>query len=55
MFKNRINNYQYDNMEYQRLYFLLEESERKLKNLNNRLRRVENFLGLRNEDKEEKE
>lgn len=35
----------------QRLIYDLEETIHKLKNLNNRLRRVENYLGLRNDDK----
>ena len=35
----------------QRLFYQFEETNRKLRNLNNRLRRLENYLGLRNEDK----
>lgn len=41
----------YDNMAYQKILYELEEVNRKLRNLNNRLRRVEGFLGLRNDDK----
>lgn len=41
----------YENNQMQRLFYQLEETNRKLRNLNNRLRRIENFLGLRNEDK----
>lgn len=35
----------------QRLNYQLEESNRKIRNLNNRLKRVENYLGLRIDDK----
>ncbi|MGM9972022.1 MAG: hypothetical protein ACI35W_06405 [Anaeroplasmataceae bacterium] len=52
MFRNRNNNYDY-NMEYQRFFYEIEELNRKLRNLNNRLRRIESFLGLRNEDEME--
>lgn len=48
LFRNRNNqNYQYGNIELERLYYQLEEANRKIRNLNNRLRRVESFLGLR--------
>ncbi|MFI3329893.1 MAG: hypothetical protein R3Y05_05370 [bacterium] len=58
MFKRNNNqNYEYrdpnfyENNQMQRLLYTLEETSRKQKNLNNRLRRVENFLGLRMDDK----
>ena len=41
----------YQDNQNQRLFYQLEETNRKLRNLNNRLKRIENFLGLRNEDK----
>ena len=45
------NNYEYyENMQLNRIYYELEEINRKLRNLNNRLRRVESFLGLSVED-----
>ena len=44
---NKNNNYEYyENMQLNRIYYELEEINRKLRNLNNRLRRVEGFLGL---------
>ena len=58
MFRNNRNNQvppQYNNFfpenQFQQLFYLIEENNRKLKNLNNRLRRIENYLGLRNDDK----
>ncbi len=58
MFKRNTNqNYEYrepnfyESNQMQRLFYTLEELSRKQKNLNNRLRRVENFLGLRMDDK----
>ncbi|HIT49848.1 MAG TPA: hypothetical protein IAD46_02355 [Candidatus Pelethenecus faecipullorum] len=49
--KNRNNNYDYyENMQMNRIYYELEEINRRLRNLNNRLRRVEGFLGLSAED-----
>ncbi len=45
----------YENTQMQRIIYELEEVNRKLRNLNNRLRRVESFLGLRTDDKYEKE
>lgn len=53
--KNRNNNNfdYYENMQLNRIYYELEEINRKLRNLNNRLRRVEGFLGLTMEDKEQ--
>ncbi len=41
----------YESNQMQRLFYSLEELNRKQRNLNNRLRRVENFLGLRMDDK----
>jgi hypothetical protein len=41
----------YQDNQMQRLFYQFEETNRKLRNLNNRLRRLENYLGLRNEDK----
>ncbi|MFI3252563.1 MAG: hypothetical protein R3Y60_05445 [bacterium] len=41
----------YESNQMQRLFYTLEELNRKQRNLNNRLRRVENFLGLRMDDK----
>ena len=41
----------YQDNQNQRIFYQLEETNRKLRNLNNRLKRIENFLGLRNEDK----
>jgi len=37
--------------QFQQVFYQLEETNRKLRNLNNRLRRIENYLGLRNDDK----
>lgn len=50
--KNRNNNYNdyYENMQLNRIYYELEEINRRMRNLNNRLRRVEGFLGLTAED-----
>ena len=45
----------YQDNQMQRVYYQLEETNRKLRNLNNRLKRIENFLGLRNEDKFEED
>ncbi len=60
MFKQKNNsaynsNGYYENSQFQRLYYEIEELNRKLRNLNNRLRRVEGFLGLRTDDKYEKD
>jgi hypothetical protein len=41
----------YQDNQMQRIFYQFEETSRKLRNLNNRLRRIENYLGLRNEDK----
>ena len=41
----------YQDNQMQRLFYQFEETNRKLRNLNNRLRRLENYLGLRSEDK----
>ena len=49
MFKNRNNDYNpgvYEGAQIQRIIYELDEINRKLRNLNNRLRRVEGFLGL---------
>lgn len=43
-------NFYHDN-QMQRFFYQFEETNRKLRNLNNRLKRIENYLGLRNEDK----
>ena len=53
MFKNKINqpNYEYyENMQLNRIYYELEDLNRKIRNLNNRLRRIEGFLGLTADD-----
>ena len=48
--KNK-NEYNYfEQIELQRLYYELEEINRRIRNLNNRLRRVEGYLGLSIED-----
>lgn len=41
----------YQDNQLQRVFYQFEETNRKLRNLNNRIRRIENYLGLRNEDK----
>lgn len=51
MFRNRnqndgMNMNYYEMNEWNRLYYELDEINRKLRNLNNRLKRVESFLGL---------
>ena len=46
MFKNKSNQQNYENMQLNRIYYELEDLNRKLRNLNNRLRRIEGFLGL---------
>ena len=55
MFNRKNENYYnpnfYQENQMQRLFYQFEETNRKLRNLNNRLRRLENYLGLRNEDK----
>lgn len=43
----------YENMQLNRIYYELEEINRKLRNLNNRLHRVEAFLGLSINDNKE--
>ncbi len=47
---NPQNNEYYENMQLNRIYYELEELNRRIRNLNNRLRRVEGFLGLTAED-----
>lgn len=49
--QNNMPNNGYYNPERDRLFYQLEEMNRKLRNLNNRVRRIENYLGLRNDDK----
>lgn len=50
------NNYEYyENMQLNRIYYELEEINRKLRNLNNRLRRVEGFLGLTQDDEQNRQ
>ena len=49
--ENFYNQWFYQDNQMQRLFYQFEETNRKLRNLNNRLRRLENYLGLRNEDK----
>lgn len=52
--RNNNNNYDYyENMQLNRIYYELEDINRKLRNLNNRLHRVEGFLGLTQEDHKE--
>lgn len=52
--KNNNQNYeQYENMQLNRIYYELEEINRKLRNLNNRLHRVEAFLGLTTDNSKE--
>ncbi|MBQ9124971.1 MAG: hypothetical protein IJY14_04680 [Acholeplasmatales bacterium] len=49
--KQNNNNFEYyENMQLNRIYYELEEINRKLRNLNNRLHRVEAFLGLSVDD-----
>ena len=51
--KNRGNpqtNEYYENIQLNRIYYELEELNRRIRNLNNRLRRVEGFLGLTADD-----
>ena len=51
-FKNQDQRQQFmPDSHFRQIYYQLEETNRKLRNLNNRLRRVENYLGLRNDDK----
>ena len=53
---NRNNNQNYDyyeNMQLNRIYYELEEINRKLRNLNNRLYRVEGFLCLSQDNPKE--
>lgn len=52
--KNQTNNNEYyENMQLNRIYYELEDINRKLRNLNNRLKRVENYLGLEATEKPE--
>lgn len=50
MFKNN-QQPNYYNPERERLFYQIEDMNRKIRNLNNRVRRIENYLGLRNDDK----
>lgn len=53
MFKNRnmdAYNSNYEMNMLQRIMYELDDINRKLRNLNNRLKRVEGFLGLTKED-----
>ena len=53
---NKNNNFEYyENMQLNRIYYELEEINRKLRNLNNRLRRVEGFLGLSIDDEQNRQ
>lgn len=54
MFNRRQNNNNdyYENTILNRIYYELEDINRKLRNLNNRLKRVEGYLGLVKEDNE---
>lgn len=47
----RKNNQFYGDPLIQKLSYQFEDIDRKMKNLNNRVRRIENYLGLRMEDK----
>lgn len=49
-FKDQRQQY-YPDAHFRQIYYQIEEINRKLRNLNNRLRRIENYLGLRNDDK----
>ena len=52
--KNNSNNFDYyENMQLNRIYYELEDINRKLRNLNNRLLRVEGYLGLTKDDNKE--
>lgn len=41
----------YQENQMQRLFYQFEETNRKIRNLNNRLKRIENYLGLNSQDK----
>lgn len=47
--------YYLENQMMERLYYEIDTLNRKVKNLNNRLRRVEGFLGLRADERYEDE
>lgn len=59
MFKKSVpsNNmpYYFENQMMERLYYEIDNLNRKVKNLNNRLKRVEGFLGLRQDERYEEE
>jgi hypothetical protein len=49
---NRQNNQQgYYNPQNDRILYQMEEMNRRIRNLNNRVRRIEKYLGLRCDDK----
>jgi len=50
---NNTNYDYYENMQLNRIFYELEDINRKLRNLNNRLHRVEGFLGLTVDDNKE--
>lgn len=49
------NPYYFEGQMLDRLYYEIDSLNRKTKNLNNRLKRVENFLGLRPDERYEPE
>lgn len=51
---NNMPNY-FENQMMERLYYEIDNLNRKVKNLNNRLKRVEGFLGLRQDERYEEE
>lgn len=52
--RNKVNqNNYYENIQLNRIYYEIEEMNRRIRNLNNRLRRIEGYLGLSNETQNE--
>ena len=49
------NPYYFEGLMLDRLYYEIDSLNRKTKNLNNRLKRVESFLGLRPDERYEPE
>lgn len=49
------NSYYFEGQMLDRLYYEIDSLNRKTKNLNNRLKRVESFLGLRPDERYEPE
>lgn len=49
------NPYYFEGQMLDRLYYEIDSLNRKIKNLNNRLKRVESFLGLRPDERYEPE